>query len=315
MMSLDQSAPPSTRRPAKRAPAVGARRRHVTRIAWAFTIPAVALVLLLFGGSIIQALQVSLSDWNGIGPIEMEGFENYSDQLQSAEFYRSLGITLGYSIASASGIIIVATLLAAAISRGVKGGWFYRVVWFIPGVAPSTAVAVFWTTAWQPEFGTINALRAVFGMSDKTALLSDPKLAIYPIILATVWASAGFAFILILGSMEQIPVSVYEAAKIDGASAIRQFFSLTLPLARPVIGIVGTLNLIGCFNNFALIWGMTQGGPGAATTTLPVLVYKVAFQRAHYGQGTAIAVIAGTILIILGLITQRLSRSRGDGHF
>jgi ABC-type sugar transport system permease subunit len=287
-------------------------RRRQSLLVFAFTAPAVLLALLLFGGATVQAIAISLSDWAGAGPIEITGFGQYVEQLQSPEFYSSLGLTIGFSIACAALIISIATLLAAAVSRNVRGSRFYRVVWFIPGVAPAAAVGVFWATAFQPGFGTVNAVLGAFGQNDNTAFLADPKTAIYPVIAATVWASVGFAFILILGAMEQVPVEVYEAAKIDGASSVRQFFSITLPLARPVIAIVATLNLIGAFNNFAIIWGMTQGGPGSATTTLPILVYKAAFQFGEFGAATAIAVIAGVVLIAMGLVAQRFWGSKQE---
>ena len=281
-------------------------------LVWLFTAPAIVLVLALFGGSLVQAIQISLSDWGGAGPVEVEGVAKYVEQLQSPQFYTSLLLTLIFAVSSAGLILIIGTLLAAAVSRNVKGARFYRIVWFIPGVAPAAAVAVFWATAFQPHFGTVNALFELVGLPNNTALLANPDTALYPAVIATVWASAGFAFILILGAMEQIPVEVYEAAKIDGASSVRQFFSITLPLARPVIAIVGTINLIGAINNFAVIWGMTQGGPGFSTSTLPVLVYRQAFQFGDFGAATAIAIMAGVVLILMGLVAQRFWGSKQE---
>lgn len=279
-------------------------------VAWVALLPAVLLVIAFFALPVVQAVRISLSQWSGIGPVEFTGFDQYEALFTSVDFYRSLGLTIGFAVASAIGIVVIATLLAATISQGVKGAGFYRVVWFIPGVAPAAAVAVFWGTAFQPGFGTVNYLLGLAGLDSNSAPLADPNNAIYPVIFVSVWSGVGFAFILILGAMEQIPVSVYEAAKIDGASSARQFFSITLPLVRPVLSITATLNLIWAFNNFTTVWGLTKGGPGTATTTLPVLVYKNAFQLGEYSQATAVAVVASVILLALGLVALRLSQSR-----
>ena len=155
------------------------------------------------------------------------------------------------------------------ISAGVKGGRFYRVIWFLPGIAPIAAVSVFWSLAFQPTSGVVDAALGHLGLGSTHAWLSSSSLAIYPIVFVTVWASAGFAFIVLLSGMEQIPVEFYEAARLDGASWTRVFRSIMLPLVRPVIGVVALLEAIWTFNGFTVIWGMTQGGPGYATSTLP----------------------------------------------
>jgi ABC-type sugar transport system permease subunit len=120
----------------------------------------------------------------------------------------------------------------------------------------------------------------------------------------------GFAFLLLLGAMEQIPVSVYEAARIDGASPVRALFSITLPLVRPVLAVTAMLELIWSFNGFTTLWAMTQGGPGFATSILPVQVYKEAFQQTEFGPASAMAVMGGLILIVVGAIGLRLSQSK-----
>lgn len=272
-------------------------------------VPAVTAIVVFLGLPVLQAVRISLSDWSGVGSVDFSGFGEYERQLASPELYESLLRTLLFAITSAAGIVALATLLAAAVSRNVAGARFYRVVWFIPGVAPAAAVAVYWSTAFQPAFGTVNVVLGYLGLGSDGAWLTDPATAIIPVILVAVWSGVGFAFILILGAMEQIPVSVYEAAQLDGASAVRQFFSVTLPLVRPVLAITATLNLIWSFNNFTIVWGMTQGGPGTSTMTLPVLVYKEAFTSGDFPAAATTAIIAGAILLILGFLSLRVSQA------
>ena len=290
------------------------RRKRPTHgwVPWLFVVPALVLLAIFFLVPIIQAVWISLSHWPGAGPVQLSGTANYTSTFESPEFYSSLLLTFLFAIASAFGIVAIATILAAAVSQNVRGARFYRVIWFIPGMAPAAAVAVYWTTAFQPGIGTVNVLAGILGLGSNSAPLASAQLAIYPIIFVSIWSGVGFAFILILGGMEQIPISVYEAAKIDGASPLRQFFSITLPLVRPVLSITATLNLIWAFNNFTTVWGMTNGGPGNATTTLPVLVYRTAFVSGDFGDATAIAVVAGAILLALGFISLRLTQAKSE---
>jgi len=112
--------------------------------------------------------------------------------------------------------------------------------------------------------------------------------------------------------MEQVPISLYEAAKIDGASGVRMFFAITVPLIRPVLTVVALLELIWTFNGFTVIWAMTMGGPGYATSTLPVLVFKEAFQDLNFGLASAMAVVGGVILMIVGIVSLRVGQSRQE---
>jgi ABC-type sugar transport system permease subunit len=200
-------------------------------------------------------------------------------------------------------------LLAATVSAGVKGGALYRVVWFLPGIAPVTAVGIFWSQAVAPQQGVVNVVLGRLGLGDEHAWLSQTSTALYPTAAAAIWAGVGFAFVLILGATEQIDVSVYEAATIDGATRVRQFFAITLPLIRPVLAITTMLEFVWAANGFTMVWAMTGGGPGDATTTLPVLIYLKAFQFTEYGAASAMAVLSGVVLFVLGLVGLRMSRS------
>jgi ABC-type sugar transport system permease subunit len=222
----------------------------------------------------------------------------------------SIVLTLEYAAACAAGIVAVGTILAAAVSGKVKGASFYRVVWFLPGVAPLTVVAVFWATALQPQSGAVNGFLGLLDLGKTHAWLASPDTAIYAVVLVTIWSGAGFAFLLLLGAVEQIPISLYEASSVDGATRVRQFFALTLPLIRPVLVTCAMLELIWTANGFSVVWAMTQGGPGESTQTLPILVYRQAFGLANYGLASAMAAISGVILMVIGLISLRLSRSR-----
>ena len=287
---------------------VGARRWTIALA----VLPAVILMLIFVGAPAIQGIRIAFSDWQGFGDVDFSGTQNFVAAFADDKFVSSLAVTVLYAVLSMVGIVVIATLLAASVSARMKGSVFYRVVWFLPGVAPVAAVGVFWAIAFQPRSGIVNVLLGAIGLGSDHAWLASDNLSIYPTIFATIWANVGFAFLLILGAAEQIPVSTYEAARIDGAGVVRTFFSITLPLIRPVLAITAVLELIFQFNGFTMIWAMTQGGPGFATSILPVLIYKEAFQQTNYGLASAMAVMGGVLLVVIGLVSIRLSRSRQE---
>ena len=237
------------------------------------------------------------------------GLSNYRQTFANG-FSSTLWLTVKYSVLATVGTMTAAALMAAAVSFGAKGSRIYRVIWFLPGIAPIAAMSVFWASAFQPTSGAIDVILGAVGLGSTHAWLASPSLAIYPAIFVTIWASVGFAFLVLLGAMEQTPVSLYEAARIDGASWPRIFYSITLPLIRPVVGVLGLLEAIWTFNGFTTIWGMTQGGPGFATSTVPVLVYEEAFRQSDFGLASSMAVIGGAILVVLGIAVLRMSQTR-----
>jgi ABC-type sugar transport system permease subunit len=269
----------------------------------------VALLAVFFAIPVVDGIRLSFSSWGGAGPVAWVGLGNYR-QIWSGGFGSTLILTVKYSLLSTAGIMILAALMAAAISSGVKGARFYRVIWFLPGIAPIAAVSVFWGVAFQPIGGVMDSILGYLGLGSTHAWLASASDAIYPTIFVTIWASVGFAFLVLLGAMEQIPVSLNEAARLDGASWFKIFRSVTLPLIRPVAGVIALLETIWTFNGFTTIWGMTQGGPGYATSTVPVLVYQEAFRETNFGLASSMAVIGGVILVALGAVMLRVSRSR-----
>lgn len=284
---------------------VGSRRSTVALA----ILPAFLLVGLFLALPLLQGVRLSFSSWYGAGPVTFIGLDNYKAAI-SSDFASTLLLTAKFAVLCTVGIMVLATLMAASVSSGVRGAKVYRVLWFLPGIAPIAAVAVFWGTAFQPNQGAVNVVLGSIGLGRNHAWLASATQAIYPPIFVTVWASVGFAFLLMLGAMEQIPVSIYEAARIDGASRTRMLFSITLPLVRPVLSVTALLELIWSFNGFTVLWAMTQGGPGYATSILPVQVYKQAFQQTNFGLASAMAVIGGVILVIVGIVVLNLSESR-----
>jgi ABC-type sugar transport system permease subunit len=184
-----------------------------------------------------------------------------------------------------------------------------KIIWFFPGIAPPTAVAIFWSSSFQPESGVVNVILGKLGLGNAYAWLASSDTALYPVIFVGVWSAVGFAFLVILGAVEQIPVSLREAAVVDGANMRQQFTKITLPLIRPILMTIFTLQIIWTFNGFTVVWAMTNGGPSDSTSILPILAYKEAFRYGRFGTAAAMAVVTGIFLMIVGTIGIRMSRS------
>lgn len=257
----------------------------------------------------INSIQLSVSRWGGLGPLEPVGFDNYKFLFSDAQMRYSSRITIFYAFSVAFFVVAIATLLAAAVSANVRGHKAMKIIWFFPGIAPPTAVAIFWSSSFQPESGVVNVILGKLGLGDDYAWLASSDTALYPVIFVGVWSAVGFAFLVILGAVEQIPVSLREAAVVDGANARQQFTKITLPLIRPILMTIFTLQIIWTFNGFTVVWAMTTGGPSDSTSILPILAYKEAFRYGRFGTAAAMAVVTGIFLMIVGTIGIRLSRS------
>jgi len=272
-------------------------------------IPVFVLLFVFLALPMINSVKLSFSRWGGLGPLEAVGLNNYKFLFSDPQMRYSSRITIFYAFTVAFFVVAIGTLLAAAVSANVRGHKAMKLIWFFPGIAPPTAVAIFWSSGFQPESGVVNILLGKIGLGNNHAWLASSDTALYPVIFVGVWSAVGFAFLVILGAVEQIPVSLREAALVDGANMRQQFTKITLPLIRPILMTIFTLEIIWTFNGFTVVWAMTTGGPSDSTSILPILAYKEAFRYGRFGTAAAMAVITGIFLMVVGTIGIRLSRS------
>lgn len=287
------------------------RRRGTTaKVPWPLAVmlslPALVGIIIVFLVPFIGTIRLSFTTWFGVGEAEPVGLRNYDALFSDPTFYSSIRVTVLYTLLSALGIVILATVTAMSVRRG-RLATVLRIVWFLPAIAPGTAVAVFWAFALQPVSGAVNGLLGIVGLGDTHAWLASPRDAIYVVIAVTIWAGVAFPFLLIVGAIERVAPEIYEAAQLDGAGATRQAFHITLPLIRPVLAMVTVLELIWNFNSFTTVWAMTKGGPAEATNTLPVRLYVDAFQNFEFGEAAALGVMTSVVLVVIGLVGLRFA--------
>ena len=273
-------------------------------------LPAILLLVAKFLLPIVSTLRLSFSEWPGVGPVEWVGLKKYSELVVNPDFHSSIKVTIIFSILSTIGVMGTALLMGLAASRKRRSDEPLRAIWFLPAIAPATAMAVFWTISVQPEIGIVTQLMGKIGLGRDSAWLAEPSTALYVVIAVSIWAGASFPFLLIVGAIDRIDPEILESAKLDGAGEWQQNRFFILPLIQPVLVMVTVLQFIWSFNGFSLIWAMTRGGPVDSTSVLSIFQYKQAFMFGDFGTASAVGVLGTIFLLTLGVLSLRFAKSR-----
>lgn len=264
-----------------------------------FILPALAIYLVFQIIPIIGSVYFSLVSWNGIAGSTPEfiGFQNYIYAFKSPDFILSLKNMAKMVIVSVVFHTPIALLMAVAINTKCKGYRLFKALFFVPTVFPLTAVGLMWYFIFMPT-GSFNALLDVVGLSNLvTPWLVDSSTAMNTIVFVNIWAGVGYYMVIILAGLTTIPEDVYEAAAIDGATSVKQFFQITIPMLKPILSMCILMDIIGSVKVFDLVFAMTGGGPNGLTNLPTTLMYNEAFKYNHYGVGSAIGIIIMLICI------------------
>ena len=283
---------------------------------WVFAAPALSVIALFFGVPVLAAFALSLTDFDiyalaDIGNLRFVGLRNYWTLLQNPLFWKALGNTL-YFVLVGVPLSIAASLLAAQLlhSRLARFKGFYRTAYFAPVVTTVVAVAVIWRYLFHTRYGLVNWGLDTFGI-DPVDWLGDPQWAMPTIILFAVWKNFGYNMVILLAGLQAIPDDLYEAARLDGASAWAQFRHITLPLLGPVLLVVGILTMAGYFQLFAEPYVMTQGGPMQSTVSVLYFMYEEGFKWWNLGNASAVAFLLFALMTIVTTGMLRYARKRG----
>jgi raffinose/stachyose/melibiose transport system permease protein len=266
-------------------------------------IPALAFFLAFAFIPMIGVLLLSFTDWNGISAIQFAGWESWVAVFRDPQTYRSLGLTFALMIVT----WLVQTPISLLLGVFVAGHQRYRsmlaVLYFLPLLMSSAAVAIAFKSLLDPNFGLAAGLNLPILAQN---WLGDPTLAFLTVVFVIAWQFVPFHTLIYQGGVRQIPASLYEAAQIDGAGRVRQFFSITLPQLKYTIITSSTLMLVGSLTYFDLIFVLTQGGPANATRILALDMYIRGFQANQMGAASVIALILVLVGLALTLGIQRL---------
>lgn len=233
------------------------------------------------------------------------GLKNFESMFNDWLFWHSLK----NSLVLAFGLVIISTAVSFFISIFINSlpkllKKIIRIVIFIPPITPQVGWSIIWDSLLDPVWGYTNQIVGWFGLGPYQYLL-DPRTAIYWYVLLAIWSSTGYQAVVLLASMDAIPQSYYEAAKIDGASSWRRFWRITVPLLKPTIIFLLVIRSIYAFRFFTPIYVMTGGGPGYSSYVLPLLSYSVAFKYWRFGAASAINVFLFIIIFSLAILQIR----------
>jgi multiple sugar transport system permease protein len=283
------------------------------RAAWLFLSPALGAILLFFAVPVLAGLLLSMTDFDLYAVADpanarFVGLANYRRLLAEPLFWRSLGNTV--LLVLVGGPLTLAVALAGALavhSRLARLRGLYRTVFFAPVVTTLVAVAVVWRYLYQPRFGLLNHLLGGLGLPP-VDWLGDPRWAMLSIALLAVWRTFGYSLVILVAGLAAIPESLYEAARLDGASWWQQLRRITLPMLRPTMTFVTVLNTVGFFQIFAEPYVMTRGGPLNATLSIVMLMYQQGFRWWNLGRAAAIAFVLFALILAAGAAQALLRR-------
>ena len=271
-------------------------------------LPCFLVVIILYGYPMVLTFINSFNKVNLLtGSSDFIGLANYKSIFNDPQFYKSLSVTVKYTVITVFLKIFLGFLLAYLLSSNIFAKKQFRFLVLIPWAIPQVAVSTLWKWILDGRYGYINYFFMKLGITKSPILfLSDPNIALYCAAFVDAWLGISFVSMMFLAALEQIPTSLYEASEIDGANKTRQFFDITLPGIRQTFVTILILVTIWTFNSFNVIYVLTQGGPMRSTETLIIKIYQEAFSRFNIGASSALTMI---VVVILSLMTFIYSRS------
>lgn len=283
-------------------------RRRIQWIGYLYILPALAVLAVFLLVPLGQCVQISLYHWDGLSPSTWAGFGNYleiaRDPVLRSGFLHTLVLIFFYAVLP----ITIALVLVAIMTRAVKmrGLTVYRVVLFLPQVIASVVVATSWVAIYAPD-GVLNHVLDLIGLKAVAQpWLGDFSTALPAVGLIGTWVEIGLCLVLFLAGVAQIPRELYEAARMDGAGIVREFFAVTLPGLRGQLAVALTLTVIAALKSFDLVYVTTHGGPGNATVVPAYLIYDRAFNLSQVGSACALGVVLTVVILLVSLLITRV---------
>lgn len=274
---------------------------------YVFILPNLIGFLVFVLGGLIFSLIISFTDWNllkDFNTLKFVGFKNYVDLLKDSWFIDSLLNNLWF-LCIIPIQVFLAMIVASVLNSRIFARNILRAMYYIPYITSLVAVSVVWMTLLHPRFGPINRFIMLFGVENPPKWLADVFWAKPAVAIIMIWQSLGYHALLYLAALQTIPKDLYEAARIDGANKLQQFFKITIPMISPTTFLIVILSLIASFQSWSMIQILTQGGPGTATHTLGYYIYIVAFKFFRMGYASSIAWVLFVITFIITVIQWR----------
>ncbi|NPV07990.1 MAG: sugar ABC transporter permease [Anaerolineae bacterium] len=294
---------PNAGGPARR---MGMERREML-IGWLTLSPWAVGFLVFTLGPMVASLYLSFSEYKIIQAPNWVGLANYQRMLDDPLFYKSLSVTVMYSLTSVPLGIFMALIVAVLLNQDIWGARVMRTIFYLPSVISGVAVSLVFAWIFNHRFGILNYIIGLVGIRGPD-WLGWRQWALPAFVLMSLWGIGGNMIILLAG-LQGVPAALHEAAEIDGANSWRRFWRITLPMISPAILFVGIMSIIGSFQTFTQAFIMTGGGPAYATLFYVLYLYRNAFTWFEMGYASALAWVLFAIILLCTLLSLRVSRS------
>lgn len=273
-----------------------------------FIAPGVIMVAVLLYLPLLWTTFLSFTEYNGLGDPDWVGFDNFVEMFDDPGFVGSLANTLLWVVGTLL-IPVGVGLALALLTWNLPGGVWMRLPFLIPYALSGIGVGLIWSFILSSN-GALDQALAVFGVTDPPRWLVDAPLNTVVMIIAAAWQGVGVNALLFTIGLNSIPKEPLEAARVDGANGVRLFGSILWPMLRPLTAVVVGLSIVASLKTFDIVLGMTKGGPGGASETLALTMYKETFVNSDYGLGSAIAVFLTVVTLIASILYLREQLSK-----
>lgn len=257
---------------------------------------------------LLSSVWLSFTNWDYISPsFDYVGIGNYTDLLTSSEFQQALKNTLIFAVASCVPILFFGFIFALMINRLKQTSKFLQGLMFVPWITPMIGMSIVWSWMFNPQVGPINAVLEMFGLPQPN-WLTDSKVAIWAVIIVTVWKNIGWAMLFFSDALSKIPMSLFDVADVEGTSWWKRIRYIIIPMVSPTtlfLLIIITLDSLQAYDQINVL---TQGGPSGSTRTLLYYYYQLAFEQFNMGSATALAVLILVLSAILSFVSIRLTK-------
>ena len=281
---------------------------------WLLILPSFALALFIVSYPFFNIVWQAVHEVSRFGQVrDFSGLANFSSIFADTVFRDTLLRTLVWTVCVVGGTVIIAVPTALILVQDFYGRGLARTITMLPWSVSLTMTAIIWRWAFNDEFGLLNlGLQQLGIINQPVHWLADPALAFPVEIMTGILVSVPFTVSIFLGGLSSVPADIYEAARMEGATAWQQFNKLTLPLMKPFINIAIVLNVIYVFNSFPIIWVMTQGGPDNGTHILVTYLYELAFRLGRPGEAAAVSLVMLLMLLAFTAIYMRMQDKEAE---
>ena len=275
---------------------------------WMFVLPSLLLFTFFFMIPLFLSIWFSFTNYDGWKTMDFVGLKNYITALTNADFYKTLGRTLLYTICNLPFKVAIPLLLATLVtSKSLKCTTLVRTLVYLPVLFSPLVAGITINWMFGQEYGLINFLLQGIGIQPLQWSL-NPTLATIVISVASNWVSAGYYMLMYIGGIKNISPDLYEAASVDGASKVQAFFGITVPLLMPTTFIVLLLTTVSSLKEYALVQGISLGGPGTSTTYIVQYIYDQGFNQYKYGYASALGILVSLVFIIIAVVQFKATK-------